>query len=272
MGPTQSDMAGARPSPGPPAAEEIKIASLNVNGMRIPAKRRSLIEKFRKGNFDFCLVQETHCTRQEAKIWQSEWGGSAYFCHGGSSSRGVIILVKRGLDFSVERQVNDEEGRMLLLEVTTRGSTYLIGSLYAPTADAPDEQSQFMDTLEENLTSFCSVNVILGGDLNVALCPTKDSNSSTSSSSYGEGMRRRIYAMMEDADLTDAWRYKNPSSRQYTFHRGTQASRIDYWLISNHLADTTSRSEIVPIALSDHALMSINIGLQQAKRGPGLAV
>lgn len=250
--------------------EELKIASLNVSGIRAAAKRRSLFDRLRRGAYDLCLIQESHCTQKEAKIWQSEWGSQAYFCHGSSSSKGVIILLNRDLQFKVERKVDDGEGRILLLEINTKGNTYVIGSLYAPTADSPEEQNRFMDSLEESLTELNLVNVILGGDLNVVLCPSQDRSNSSSSPTYGEVMRQRVYGLMDETDLTDVWRYRNPSSRQYTFHRGSQASRIDYWLISNHLADMTSSSNIIPIALSDHALLTLNVGDQQPRRGPGL--
>lgn len=133
---------------------------------------------------------------------------------------------------------------MLLLEIATKGSVYVVGSLYAPTADSPEEQNQFMDTLEESLTELSPVNMILGGDLNVALSPSQDRSNSSSSPLYGDAMRQRVLSLMDEADLTDVWRYRNPSTSQLTFHRNTQASRIDYWLVSNHLADMTSSANI----------------------------
>lgn len=75
---------------------------------------------------------------------------------------------------------------------------------------------------------------------------------------------------MDEWDLTDAWRYRNPSRRQFTFHRGQQASRIDYWLISNHLADICLDSDITHLALSDHSLLTLSVGNKEPRRGPGL--
>lgn len=159
---------------------------------------------------------------------------------------------------------------MLLLEVNIAGTIYVIGSLYAPTADAPEEQSLFMDRLEEGLAELNSVHVILGGDLNVALDPAKDRRADTRPGTYGEIMRRRVRHLMDEMDLTDAWRYRNPAACQFTFHRGKQASRIDYWLDSTHLTDTCTGSDITPIALSDHTLITISLGNLGPKRGPGL--
>lgn len=54
---------------------EIKIALINANGMRVANKRRSIFDRLKKGDYDICLVQESHCTQQEDNIWHSECGG-----------------------------------------------------------------------------------------------------------------------------------------------------------------------------------------------------
>lgn len=143
--------------------KELKIASININGMRVAVKRRSLFDRLRRGRYDVCLVQETHSTCTEGGIWRSEWGGPAYFCHGSSGSRGVGILLSRSLPHRIVREVSDDSGRVLLLEIVINEVMYVVGSLYAPTADSPDEQSSFMDYLEEKLTDLQPVNIILGG-------------------------------------------------------------------------------------------------------------
>lgn len=216
------------------------------------------------------MVQESHSTSQEAKIWQSEWGGPVYYCHVTSNSKGVLILVARGLDLEVVRQIDDAEGRVLLLEAKFGQNTLVIGSLYAPTADAQEEQNRFMDFLEESLVELSPVNIILGGDLNVALNHSQDRQNSPCSPLYGEAMRQRVLTLMDETDLIDAWRSRNPGTQQFTFHRGTQASRIDYWLVSSHLVDLVFDSTITPVALSDHSLMTLSLGVQQPRRGPGL--
>lgn len=58
---------------------ELRIASINVNGMRVATKRRCLFDRLRKGAFDLCLIQESHCTPKEAKVWKTEWGDQHTF-------------------------------------------------------------------------------------------------------------------------------------------------------------------------------------------------
>lgn len=256
--------------PGASGVDNLKVASINVNGLRLAAKRRSIFDRLRKGKFDVCLIQESHCTQEEATIWRSEWGGPAHFYHGTSSSRGVIILLDRNPPYKVVREVRDKNGRILLLQLSTDEASFVIGSLYAPTADAPEEQGSFMDTLEDFLADLSPVKVILGGDLNVALDPVKDRNNNSRPTSNGEVMRLRVHTLLDDQDLTDVWRYRNPLARQFTFHRAAQASRIDYWVLSNHLLDVCSTSDMIPLVLSDHCLITLSIGVSSHKRGPGL--
>lgn len=65
--------------------------------------------------------------------------------------------------------------------------------------------------------------------------------------------------LMNDFDLSDTWCIRNPPAWQYVFLRGDQASRIDLWLLSNHLVDKCLQLTILPMPTSDHALLSLKI-------------
>lgn len=75
---------------------------------------------------------------------------------------------------------------------------------------------------------------------------------------------------MSDFDLGDAWRVRNPDVEQYTFHRGVQASRLDLWVMSNHLIDKCDSMSITPLALSDPSMLTTEIGHRDSPRGPGI--
>lgn len=76
--------------------------------------------------------------------------------------------------------------------------------------------------------------------------------------------------MMDELDLQDVWRYHNPNNTKFTFHRANQASRLDYLLTSSHMVDACRGTEITPIALSDHALISLSLNTAEVRRGPGI--
>lgn len=84
------------PSPHPPAEQDrdsgagrsvpvpggivdpIKMVSLNVNGLKVPNKRRAIFGKLRDLEMDLCLLQETHSSVNDELVWKSEWGGPCY--------------------------------------------------------------------------------------------------------------------------------------------------------------------------------------------------
>lgn len=48
------------------------------------------------------------------------------------------------------------------------------------------------------------------------------------------------------------------------------ASRLDYWLISEHLFDAETQASIEPCPLSCHSIIALQAGEKAAPRGPGL--
>lgn len=197
-------------------------------------------------------------------------GGHASFNHGCSNSRGVMILFRRDLSYKINMVSKDNNGRILLMDVEINGNGYTLGTLYAPTADGSEEQIAFMDDLEARINELNPINIVIGGDLNVAMDPVLDRRSTSLSHSYGEGMRLRTLAFTEEFNLCDVWRRRNQAKRGFTFYRANQASRIDYWLISTHLIDGCSDASILPMALSDHSMITLSLGEAPLRRGPGI--
>lgn len=154
--------------------EDLKIVSMNVNGLNLDAKRRSIFDHLRKEKADIALLQETHATSNSDKMWEKEWGGSAFFNNGSRSSRGVAILLNRNLSHKISKTNADSEGRILCLDIEIDGIIYTTASLYAPTQDKGKEQLAFVDRLDEFLVDSHSTNLILGGDLNHCMIPALD--------------------------------------------------------------------------------------------------
>ncbi len=66
---------------------------------------------------------------------------------------------------------------------------------------------------------------------------------------------------MSDYGLCDAWRSLHTNSREFTFfsHVHHSYSRLDYFLVSSSLLSDISDTEIHPIAVSDHAAVSLTL-------------
>lgn len=250
--------------------DNLKIVSINVNGLNIPSKRRVIFDILRRSGAAFCLLQETHGTDISNHLWQKEWGGSAYFSNGTQSSRGVAILVSRKMSNLSPKISTDDNGRIICMDVEIEHTTYTLGSFYAPTQDRPADQVSALDDLEHILENSNASNYIIAGDFNCFMNPSLDRNSHSTSAAHSEVVRDRVRLFLDDWDLCDLWRIRHPTRKGFTFHRGRYASRIDYFMLSNHLAGLVESIKAETLAHSDHNLLAISLKTSKITRGPGL--
>ena len=78
---------------------------------------------------------------------------------------------------------------------------------------------------------------------------------------------------MEEYELIDLWRCQNPNKEFYTWSRVKNnrlyASRIDFSLYTIGIANKVKSVKYQPGYKTDHALISINIKIDENQRGPG---
>ena len=243
----------------------LNIITLNVNGLasnegRVP-KKRKLFTWLKAHHCDVALLQETHFTDSMQHIISQEWGGDSFFCNGSSNSRGVCILVRRGLDMEVKEVRRDNNGRFIFLKTVSAGKSILFGNIYCPNIDELESTMRINDWLSEMQAD----NIILAGDFNVTLDPTRD-REWQQHSEVRDYCRRRSEALketLEEFRLVDAWRALNPDATQFTFSRGSSKSRLDYFFISENMLLARSASpvkcNIMPPFLADHRAVQLNV-------------
>lgn len=242
--------------------------SLNVNGIQSQPKWRAIFTMLRDGGYDFAFLrlfaflQEPHCTSGIESLWRAEWEGSAYFSNGRSNARGVMTLLPRTSDIKVIQTVKDQDGRLLILQIEKDEVSYSLAKIYAPTQEQVQEQINLIDLLEQNVSNLNPQIIILGGDFNLCMDINLDKAKPRTGTLQGIDARypSRIGAMMEELHLFDAWRRLNPTTRKYSFRRGLLASRLDYWIVSEHMFYSGTCSDIVPYPLSDHSSITIRVG------------
>lgn len=229
-------------------------------------KRRAIFHTLRQSNFEFCLLQKTHSTEEVGVLWQAEWGGEIVYNHGASNARGVAILVKRNSGFEILAEATDETARILILKIKNDLSTFLLVNVYAPTQDDPPQQIKIIDFIEESLQGS---DIILGGDFNLILDPSLDKKAQSPTSTLSNRYRVRVTALLQELHLCDVWRLMNKNARRYTFRRGIYASCLDYIFMSEHLYNTDTKTSILPCSLSDHDIITLEIGPSTPRLGPG---
>jgi exonuclease III len=86
--------------------------------MRDKTKHNRLFNYFRKNMKGIIFLQETYSVPGNLKTWTKEWGGSMYISSGTIHSRGVAILLPKGMEYSINKILEDNAGRYLCIEGT----------------------------------------------------------------------------------------------------------------------------------------------------------
>ena len=68
--------------------------------------------------------------------------------------------------------------------------------------------------------------------------------------------RNKLLVLMSKYDLIDIWRFQNEDKRQFTWQRGKQKSKLDYFLISSGFLNIKINSDILFTPLTDHKLLT----------------
>ena len=112
-------------------------------------------------------------------------------------------------------------------------------------------------------------NVVMGEDFYCPLNPTVDERGGNLFPR--QSVINTIEELQSELDLHDIWHIKNLTTRSYTWSQSEPQffSRLDYWLISNSLADNVSTVDIIPSIKTHHSAILIEFQDVDAKaKGP----
>jgi len=236
-----------------------------VRGLNEKKKRRDLFTWLRKRKYDICLLQESHCTKNQETLWQNEWGYKAYFSSHCGNSRGVITLFNNTFQFELHKMITDQDGRFLLMDCVINDAKITIANIYGPNEDEP----QFFERIHSKLEQFENNSIIWGGDYNVVqdyVLDTLNLNKRNNPNSH-----QQITDIKKDLDLIDPWREENPETRTFTWHNSqNKQSRLDYFLISSDIMHYVEKTYIKAGYRSDHSIVELFFKFDNQKRGPGL--
>ena len=247
------------------------ILSLNVRGLRDAKKRLEVfrwLKTHQNGAKSFVFLQETHTTEKDLLEWEHEWGSKILMSHGTTNSKGVAILFPKNINFKIESQNYDKDGRMILLCITYEQTEYCLINVYFPTQDHEKNQVDFLDDLQINIEANIDKKIIIGGDFNLSLKEIDKSNPLKQSKA-----RDKLNNLMDQNNLLDIWRLRHPDIKRYTWrrHKPLVQSRLDYWLVSADMSYNVSSCDIKPSIKTDHSLISLNLTeCKSNKRGSGL--
>ena len=146
--------------------DNLSFITNNVKGIQSIKKRLKLIEYFKSKitTHGILFLQETHSSSDDEQKWRDNFGGNTFFSHGKRNSCGVLISYIGTHNFVVNNQKTDNDGRILILDVTINDVNFVLINLY--NANTETEQVSVLNNLSSFLEKFdvtLKKKVILAG-------------------------------------------------------------------------------------------------------------
>lgn len=242
---------------------KIKIASININGLRNKCKRKVFFSNMRKSNFDILCIQESFIGENEGSVWEKEWGGQLFFSSESRNSMGQIILIRKNFAYPVE--CVHKSKRILTVRVKLDSDDLYVTNVYSPNVSA--DKRSFFKTLTDHIESLNALHQVVCGDMNCVLDNSKDI---INGEKHSVGDVKAFCNFVSRIQLNDAWRMFNNDKREFTWSRKNPflARRLDYMLVSESVFNKSQDCTIESMAQSDHRLVSFVFMTSNATRGP----
>ena len=251
----------------------MKFISWNVNGLRA-CMNKGFMDFFQDADADVFCLQET---KLQANQIQMDLPGYEQFWNYAEKKgySGTAIFSKEApinVFYGVDNEELDQEGRMITLEYPE----FFFVTCYTPNAQRGlariDHRLKWDDAFREKLQKLDAIKpVIICGDLNVAHqeIDLKNPGSNRGNAGFSDE-ERESFGKLLDAGFTDSFRFRNPDatgaytwwSYMYNARANNAGWRIDYFLVSNRLAESITATPIYAQVLgSDHCPVGLELDI-----------
>lgn len=250
----------------------MKFISWNVNGLRA-CTGKGFLDFFHAIDADIFCLQETKL--QEGQISLDLPGYHQYWNYAEKKGySGTAIFAKEeplSVRYGIGVVLHDTEGRVITLEYP---SFYFI-TCYTPNSQSELKRLSYRMQWEDDFLSYLKTlekekPVILCGDLNVAHeeIDIKNARTNRMSAGFTDQERAKMTELLA-AGFTDSFRSIHPDEVKYSwwsyrFHAREKNAgwRIDYFIVSNRIADKIKAAEIHnEVFGSDHCPVELDIDL-----------
>lgn len=242
--------------------EEIRIVSLNVNGLGNPVKRSMAMNKLKKEKHQICFLQETHMSKIEhEKLKKFGFRKTYYNSYSNSRQRGLAILISNSTPFELIREIKDKEGTYIMVIGKIEQTTVTLVNVYAP----PTADKSCFKALFNNMALEMEGICICGGDFNTILNYGMDTTSTKRSRSH---ISNFVNDSLEEMGLIDVWRDVHPLDKDYTHYSAIYSvySRIDYFFMRQEDRVRIKTCSIGTADISDHSALYLTINIKGRKR------
>lgn len=259
----------------PSAPSELRLVSWNVNGLRAVMKKDpSFTEIAETLNADVLALQETKLQAGQIELelpgYYQTWNYAERKGYSGTAvfSREEPLQVVR----QIGSPVADDEGRICALEF----ERYWFVDVYTPNAQPELKRLDVRMEWDERYRKFlCELAdekpVVTCGDFNVAHQEIDLKNPGPNRGNPGfSDEERDSFSKLLEAGFTDTFRARHPDltdayswwSYRFNARKNNAGWRIDYFLVSNDVADkVTSASILSEVYGSDHCPVELTLEL-----------
>ncbi|CAH2272428.1 Hypothetical predicted protein [Pelobates cultripes] len=231
----------------------LSVATVNVNSIKSSRARFLVYDHLSRAPYNVILVQETRletlaALRAAKRDWR--WGPS-YFSLATERYGGIAILFK-DVDVSINRVIELQKGRCVVLDVSMGRQPFRIINIYGP--QSKWERKRLFIEIEPYL--YTSQQILFGGDFNTITRP-QDRRDATQRLGYDSYFLNK---MVSQAGLVDVYLHHTPNpTGGYTYHRGSCQSRIDRFFFKENFP--VAAPVLTPVEFSDHHILSCELNV-----------
>lgn len=248
--------------------DELKVLSLNVNGVQDISKRRLMCRYLRQFKRSIICLQETHLTNGLSQVLECHWGHKVILNGCSSQECGVAILFTKDLDCTWEILFRDRLGRCFIIKVTLNDVSIVVCNMYFHTADNECMQLRLLEQLEGVLLPYEGDNII-AGDFNVVMNRKLESFNLVSQAIRNRNFRSELSVTLETFSLCDPWRIRNWSEKLFRWSRAGKGSRLDYIFTPTCWLNLITSTAFYDVPFSDHRLIYVGFNTKKSERGKG---
>lgn len=240
----------------------IKVLSLNTNGLNNPIKRKRVLQQVKKEKAGVVYFQETHLNNEEHAKLENLAGAHVFYSSHTTAKRGVAILIKKSLMFQLEKCCKDKEGRYIMVIGEINQQCITLVNVYNPPGTGDEMLQKVLHLVMMEVKGI----MIMGGDFNLVLNRKIDTQSKSKHKAV------KAAAVLKKAEMEmgilDVWRHLHPQEKSFTFYSDAHKvfSRLDYYFMFKGDIEKVFRCDIMPISITDHAPVIIELHLNSEKR------
>ena len=251
----------------------MRLISWNVNGLRA-CLGKGFVDYFAVQGADFFCLQETKMQPGQAEI-PAEGYHQYFYSAEKKGYSGTAILTRHeplSVSYGMGSELHDHEGRLITLEY----ENFYMVTCYTPNSQRELTRLQYRMCWEEDFRMYLKKldekkPVIVCGDLNVAHkdIDLKNPKSNVNNAGFTPQERTAMTKLL-DSGFVDSFRHLHPDktdayswwSYMFSARAKNVGWRIDYFLVSQRIADKITAAEIHSDVMgSDHCPVVLEIDL-----------